>query len=83
MTEGERVRNAESLSACQMVKNVIRTRMEMRRKLRNSIVGRIAKKLISKNRMVKGKVEVKKRKNCGMKQQQFVVDLNVNVNFKQ
>ena len=50
LTEADRKRLGESLSACKMIKNVIRTRMEMRNKIKKrfGVVSKIAKKLVNK-----------------------------------
>ena len=55
MTVGQKKRLAQSLTACQIIKNVVRTRMEMRKKGKSNLqcVRKIAKKLVDKQRKKK------------------------------
>ena len=71
----ERVR--ESLSACQIIKNVIKTRMEMRRKKGKRVVSKLAKKILKSN-----KKKVVKKMGKSRPKGRYVIDLNVNVNVK-
>ena len=66
----------ESLSACQMVRNVIKTKMELRKKKAKKgidCVKKVAKKIVKKQ-----KVKLAKRN----KNQSLVIDLNVNLNVQ-
>ena len=72
--EDLKFRDKQSLSIVQMIKNVIRTRMEMRNKKSNNCVRKAASKILKANKKFtkkNGKVEPSR---------QFVIDLNVNVN---
>ena len=67
----------ESLSACQMIKNVVRTRMEMRKKNKKVNVGKIVK---SEKKKLVHRVKYDNMK-CS-KPQHLVIDLNVNLHCK-
>ena len=79
----QRKRNAQSLAACQVIKNVIKTRMELCKKGRSNVqcLKKIARKLVKKQRQKKS---VKDRKNVKSKDlsNKYVIDLNVNLNIK-
>ena len=77
MSEKEKMRNKESLSACQMIKNVVKTRIEMRKKRKDDLMSKIAKIIVKKNRLNSVKRTAKK-----VGSQRVVVDLNVNVKIK-
>ena len=66
----------ESLSACQMIKNVIRSRMKIRQKKGKvaNVIRKVAQKLLKKK-----KVNLSKKPKVESKQNRFVIDLNVNV----
>ena len=77
LMEEQKQRNVESLSACQMIKNVIRTRMELQKKRNVNVLRRnkLAKKLVMKEKNRK----VRKHSDSNQK---VIIDLNVNVNMK-
>ena len=79
ISETDKKRLAESLSACQMIKNVIKSRIEMRKKMSNKskVVRKVANKLLKKR--IKTSKKVSNLKNA---KNRIVIDLNVNVNFK-
>ena len=81
LNEDQKERLQSSLSACQIIKNVVRTRMKMRKKHKVGAerVHEIAKKIVkrSSNKIVtKPKVQVKKEGDTG----RYVIDVNLNVN---
>ena len=79
MTKIQKQRLSESLTAYQIIKNVVKTRMELRNKLRKPIVSKLAKKVLSWQRgisRIKSKKNQKKESN-----QKVVIDVNVNVNY--
>ena len=73
------LRNKQNLSVCQMIKNVIKTRMEMRKKKLSKGVknaSKLAKKLVKKG--LKNKVKTGKSvQKAGQKR--LVIDVNFNV----
>ena len=77
MSEGQKEHNKQSLSACQMIKNVVKTHMEMRKKRQDELIGKIVKKIVKKNRLSKMKRLLRK-----VLHQSVVMDLNVNIRFK-
>ena len=81
MNEEQKEHLQSSLSACQIIKNVVKTRMEMRKKHKVGAerVCELAKKIVkrSSNKFVmKPKVQVKKEIGTG----RYVIDVNLNVN---
>ena len=78
LSHEDKVRLAESLTACQMIKNVIRSRMEIKKKVnrKKEVVNKLARRLVKKQ---KQKV-VKKGSKCG-DEKRIVIDLNINVNM--
>ena len=68
-----------SLTALKMIKNVIRTRRELCKKIVKRVVSKIAKKLVmSKKRKVAKKVSERKKSGV-IKAKKYVLDVNVNV----
>ena len=80
-SEEDKIRLKESLSACQMLKNVIRTRLEMRKKSKKGVVSTIAKKLLNKNKRKGPQRRVKSNKVSSKSSNKLVIDLNVNVKY--
>ena len=80
MTTKQKNRLSQSLSVCQIIKNVIKTRMELCKKGKSSVqcANRIAKKLVKKQKRNKF---VKRCKNEHANRN-FVIDLNINLNVK-
>ena len=76
MSEEMKKRNCESLSACQMIKNVIKSRIEMRKKNLKGCISRWARKVLKsdKRKIAKKGTKLHKRRN-------LVIDLNINVNY--
>ena len=77
-SEGEALKQRveESLNACKMIKNVIRTRLEMRKKQGDKArvcKRKVAQKLVKKQKNISKKVKAKSGKG------HVVIDLNVNV----
>ena len=68
--------NAQSLSACQIIKNVIKTRMEMRKKKGKNVVSRLARRIVNIN-----KHKIAKKLSKGRGNQKLVIDLNVNLKY--
>ena len=79
LNEHQKQRLTESLSLCQMLKNVIRTRMELRKKKKKCKLGvkKVASKLVKKEK--KGYI---KRSGSKSSNKSIVIDLNVNVNLR-
>ena len=79
LNEDQKKRLVKSLNACQMIKNVIKTRMEMHRHNKKNVtgVGKYVAKLLKKTKM---------RKNLKIQKQsdgsKITIDLNVNVTSK-
>ena len=72
LQNSDRVR--QSLSACQIIKNVIKTRMEMRKRNRKGCVNKFAKSILKRKR------QNMRKKGCKKSvKKKFVIDLNVNV----
>ena len=72
----------ESLSVCEMVKNVIRTCLELRKKKqfsKSKVI--VARKLLNKQKRKEFVHGDKKNKVCVIRNRHAVVDLNVNVRF--
>ena len=82
LSNDDKKRLGESLTACQIIKNVIRTRMEMRKKTKKGlgVVSKVAKKLLNQQK----KLKVNKRGVCSKKagENRIVIDLNVNVKMQ-
>ena len=82
-TEGDmklnalRERDRESLSVCQMIKNVIKTRLEIRKR-KNSNVNKVVAKLVKKGKKRIAKIG-KSRKPKSGEQNRYIVDLNLNL----
>ena len=68
------------LTACQIIKNVIKTRMEMRnrKKTNRRVLSKVAKKIVKRQKMKK----IRTSKNVKATERKFVIDLNINVNYK-
>ena len=70
----------QTLSNCEMIKNVIKTRMEMRKSRMKNVVSKMAKKILKSK---KGKV-AKKQVKCNSvakEDKKIVIDLNVNLKY--
>ena len=76
-THGAVIVGNKHLSGTQIVKNVIKTRMEFRRKVRKVFANKLARRIV---RCEKKKVARKANKVVTGKR--FVIDVNVNVNYK-
>ena len=70
----------KSLSACQIIKNVVKTCMEMRNKLKNSVIRKLARKIVKKKKRTVCKKQRKVVRKNGAKR--IVIDLNININLK-
>ena len=70
------VRLNESLTACQIIKNVVRTRMEMRKKAKKGVRGvkKCVSKLLRKNRKINAS-----RVGTKAKKGRIVIEVNVNI----
>ena len=77
-----RKRDTRNLSVCQMIKNIICTRMEMRKKNKKrgfKVVSKLAKKLVQKQKSKTMKNKCLSTNKSKTNQNRFMVDLNVNV----
>ena len=66
------------LSVCEMIKNVVHTRMELRKKKQKrglKCVTKVARKLVKKGKLRKNA----SNKACGVHPKKYVIDLNLNV----
>ena len=63
----------QSLSVCQMIRNVIKTRIEIRKRKGKLGIKKMAQKILQKKRKIVSKMVKKAKRN------RFVIDLNVNV----
>ena len=77
----DKQRLKESLSACQMIKNVVKTRIEMCKRNKKGVVSQIAKKLLNFNKMKLAKKQIKGLKSNNKTSDRLVIDLNVNVKY--
>ena len=70
----EKKRLEESLTACEMIKNVIKSKMEIKKKTQRCVhlVKKVAKKLVQKH---------KKNAASKLSENKIVIDLNVNLNM--
>ena len=76
------VRDKESLSAVQIIKNVIRTRMEMRKKNSKKIVSKLAKRILkSKKGKIGKKLTKVMQKKVPRGDHHIVIDVNLNVKY--
>ena len=78
LSPGDSKRLKETLSNCQMIKNVVKTRMEMRQSRIRSVVSKMAKKILKskKEKVAKKQVKCNKvAKECN----NIVINLNVNL----
>ena len=73
LSDSDKQRLTESLTACKMIKNVIRTKMEMHKKQSSLAVKKCVKKLL-----IKGKQRIAGMCRRGCKENKLVIDLNVN-----
>ena len=75
--EGCEVCNSKALTVAQMIKNVVKSRMEMRKKKFSRVVSKLAKKVIKLRKKKIGR----KQKESGSNREKIVIDLNVNVKY--
>ena len=78
-------KNCSSLSAVQIIKNVIRTRMEMHRKTTKKVVNKLAQKILNLKKVKVGKKMRKASANPATRRNErdnrIVIDVNLNVNY--
>ena len=77
----DKKRLSESLSACQIIKNVIKTRMELHKKVTKPSLRKVASKILKRQK--RETVKKVKQNVDKLPQRRFVIDLNVNLTMKQ
>ena len=80
LSESQKERLNESLSACQIIKNVVKTRMELRKKQQKPVLRKVASRILKKQKRKKCKRKIGASK-IGQNRT-MTIDINLNVNVK-